>query len=401
MKRKAAAPFERQVAAALIKSTIASLPQKRKLPDAFLWRLFKQAVNFGVDKLILTPGPNNSTTSADLAPPALIQDSAPSPFILPQVQAFATKTKRGNYTVYDELPNMIAPHIEGARDLKLALCYSLASSPDYPVHFLMIGEPATVKTELLDEAKRIAPEAVLVGPRSTLSGLTLNATNGGPGVLVEANGDVALIDELDKLPHEAIKSLYEAMESGRITVNTAKVRRELESKFICIASANPKGDTLAKKASMVRWQVLKSIPVALLTRFHLVSVVKQSEGTELKNTINKILVRTDKENPDLYLVRNYFRAIRAIVPQVECELDPKNPAVRKAQKFLSMKIGAGSRGKLYAPLSVRAAEALKRLCMSSARMRLSPQVEDIDIRNALSIMKASLDTWSEPRLSRC
>jgi DNA replicative helicase MCM subunit Mcm2 (Cdc46/Mcm family) len=294
---------------------------------------------------------------------------------------------------------MIAQHIAGAHDLKLALCYSLASSPDHPVHFLMIGEPATVKTELLDEARRIAPEAVLAGPRSTLSGLTLNATNGGPGVLAEANGGVALIDELDKLSHEAIKSLYEAMESGRITINAAKVRRELESKFICIASANPKGDTLAQKASMVREQVLNSVPTALLTRFHLVFVVKQPNGTELRNTINKILVRTDKENPDLYLVRNYFRAIKAIVPQVECELDPKNPAVIKAQTFLSKKIKAASSGELCAPLSVRAAEALKRLCMSSARMRLSPQVEDIDIQNALTIMKTSLDTWSVPNRS--
>jgi DNA replicative helicase MCM subunit Mcm2 (Cdc46/Mcm family) len=174
----------------------------------------------------------------------------------------------------------------------------------------------------------------------------------------------------------------------------------LESKFICIASANPKGDTLAQKANAVRRQVLSSVPAALLTRFHLVFVVKQPSGTELRNTLTKILVRRDKENPDLYLVRNYFRVIRTIAPQIECELDPKNPAVRKAQMFLWEKIRAASSGELCAPLSVRGAEALRRLCISSARMRLSPQVEEVDIHNALSIMSASLDTWSAHRNTR-
>jgi DNA replicative helicase MCM subunit Mcm2 (Cdc46/Mcm family) len=81
-------------------------------------------------------------------------------------------------------------------------------------------------------------------------------------------------------------------------------------------------------------------------------------------------------------------------PIIRCELDPTSSAVRKAQKFLSKKIKQSYSGELSTPLSVRAAGSLKRLSMTSARMRLSPQVEKLDITKAISIMKSSLATWT-------
>jgi len=317
-----------------------------------------------------------------------------STYILESVRSFATNMQGNRYTVYDRLPRLIAPHLEGALDSKLALCYSLASSPDYPVHLLLIGEPATVKTELVEEAKRIVPSAFYAGPRSTVSGLTANLEDGSLGLLARADGALALLDELDKLPPQAKKCLYEAMEYGRITVNSRRIARELDSKFVCIATANPKGDMLSNSVRGTRKQLLDSIPAALLSRFHLVLVLRQPRGKQLEKTVSRILIRTGKENPNLPFLRSYFRAIKDLCPSVRCELDPERRSVKRAQKFLAGKIAASIRGRLSVPLSVRAAEGLRRLCVSSARMRLSPQVEDLDVRNALSIMKASLATWS-------
>jgi len=309
------------------------------------------------------------------------------------VRSFATQVENGRYTVYERLPRLVAPHLEGALDQKLALCYSLASSPDYPVHLLLIGEPATVKTELIEEARRIVPGAFYAGPRSTVSGLTANLDDGTLGLLARADGGLALLDELDKLPRRATRCLYEAMESGRITVNSRKLARELESKFICMATANPKGDLLAKGVHRVRKQLLDSVPASLLSRFHLVFILKQPRGKELEKTVSRILVRAGRENPHLPFLRSYFRAIKDLCPSIRCELDPESASVKSAQRFLAREITASSSGRLGAPLSVRAAEALRRLCISSARMRLSLQVQDLDVRNALSVMKAALTTW--------
>jgi DNA replicative helicase MCM subunit Mcm2 (Cdc46/Mcm family) len=319
--------------------------------------------------------------------------------MLEDLREFATEVENGKHTVYERLPRLVAPHLEGANDQKLALCYSLASSPEYPVHLLLIGEPATVKTELVEEAKRIVPGAFYAGPRSTVSGLTAD-DDGTLGLLARADGGLALLDELDKLPSHGLECLYEAMESGRITVNSGKLSRELDSRFICLATANPQGDIFAKAVRRARRQLLGSVPAALLSRFHLVFVLKQPLGKELEKTVGRILIRNGTENPHLPFLRSYFRAIKDLCPSVRCELDPQSAQVKTARKFLARKIAASRTGRLGAPLSVRAAEALRRLCISSARMRLSHQVQDLDIRNAMAILKTSLATWPGHRIGR-
>jgi DNA replicative helicase MCM subunit Mcm2 (Cdc46/Mcm family) len=380
-------PGQKEVAKLVIKSVLATLPRKRKFADRILIEILKRTVDLTAERLLEA----SSVTTPVVSPrPSVAFDI----HTLQSVRTFATQMERRRYTVYDRLLSMIAPHLEGASDLKLALCYTLASTPDYPVHMVMIGEPATVKTELLEEARNITPAAVLAGPRSTLPGLTVNLSNGSLGLLTKANGSLALVDELDKLPDEAIKSLYESMESGRITVNSGKISREFESKFICIATANPGGNILRNHKGFVRQQLLRAIPAALLSRFHLAFVLRQPTGTQLDKTVKKILVRNSRSNPNAAFLANYFGAIKQICPVVKCELNPNSALVKKAQKFISNKISDSYNGRLGAPLSVRSAEALRRLCISSARMRLSPQVEDVDIENALSIMTASLDTWS-------
>jgi hypothetical protein len=165
MKSQDSTAVERQIAATLIRSALAAIPEKRRFPDALLLKIFKQAVDLGVKKFVLRPSSRTAATSTD----QLSIATQPSPFITEKIREFAGHTENGDFTVYDKLPKLIAPHIQGA----------LASSPDYPVHLLLTGEPATVKTELLDEAKKIMPEAVSAGPRSTQPGLTANLSNGG------------------------------------------------------------------------------------------------------------------------------------------------------------------------------------------------------------------------------
>lgn len=375
-----------QIADIAVKSILSALPRKRNFTDRLLLEVVKRSITIGARKYL-------ETLSTARSQPKNQPTRSFTLDLVPQVSVFATQTEKGKFTVYERLPSLIAPHLEGAHDLKLALCYAMASTPEYPLHILLIGEPATVKTELLEEAGRTIATSVLAGPRSTQAGLTMNLSSGSLGFLAKANGSVALIDELDKLPAQAIKSLYEAMESGRITVNSGTLSREIEAKFTCIATANPKGDLLTKGKDTIRKQLLSSIPAALLSRFHLAFILDHPAGPQLEKTVTKILSRSSRDNPNLEFLRAYFETIKHVCPVIRCELDSEASSVRKAQKFLSKKITESNSGKLCVPLSVRSAEALKRLCISSARMRLSPRVEDVDVGNAISIMKSSLVTW--------
>jgi DNA replicative helicase MCM subunit Mcm2 (Cdc46/Mcm family) len=212
--------FQTQIAEIGVKSILSALPKKRNFTDRLLVEIVKRSISLGTRKYV---GKSSSRSSAErIRPPALS--------LMSQVSAYATDTIDGQFRVYDRLPVMIAPHLEGLCNLRLALCYALASTPDFPVHLLLVGEPATVKTELLEEAGRTAIKSVLIGPRSTQAGLTMNLGNEYPGALARANNSLALIDELDKLSPQAIKSLYEAIESGRMTLNSGTLSRWITSR---------------------------------------------------------------------------------------------------------------------------------------------------------------------------
>lgn len=192
-----------------------------------------------------------------------------------KIVEFATNRVDGKFTVYGRLPKMIAPYIAGNEELKLALCYSLASTPERPIHLLMIGNPASVKSDILNEVKQIFPEAVIGGPRTTEAGLTINSQDGSPGLLMLANGKIALIDEFDKIRKAEMNSTYEALESGKISVNTGKFKGEYPTRFISVAAANPKGGRFQDEPRLIKEQIEDVVPPPLLSRFHLIFLLRK------------------------------------------------------------------------------------------------------------------------------
>ena len=309
-----------------------------------------------------------------------------------KIYEFANQKNGDQYTVYEQLPKMVAPYIAGNEMLKLSLCYSLASSPDKPVHLLMIGNPASVKSDMLSEAQNIFPSAVLGGPRSTEAGLTINSTNGSPGLLLRANKGIALIDEFDKIQKSEINSTYEALENGKIAVNTGKFKGEYPTKFVAIAAANPKDGKFANIPDKIRRQIVAVIPPPLLSRFHLIFILKQESREETEDAITQILTRKEKSNPNWKFLHNYFNYIKNQAGRVEYDFEKGDPLVEEMSRFVVDALEQSENEKICYSLTKRFAEGLKRISISSARLRLSNRVEEIDIKNAMHILKASLDT---------
>ena len=66
--------------------------------------------------------------------------------------------------------------------------------------------------------------------------------------------------------------------------------------------------------------------------------------------------------------------------------------VEEMSRFVVDALEQSENEKICYSLTKRFAEGLKRISISSARLRLSNRVEEIDIKNAMHILKASLDT---------
>lgn len=311
-----------------------------------------------------------------------------------QIEKFATNVVDGKFTVYEELPKMIAPYVAGNEELKLALCYSLASTPEKPVHMLMLGNPASVKSDLLNEVKEIYPEAVFGGPRSTEAGLTINSQDGSAGLLLLANGGIALIDEFDKIKRSEIGAVYQALESGKISVNTGKFKGDYETRFICIAAANPKGGKFKSDAEDVRKQVEDTIPLPLLSRFHIVFLLRKEPIEVVEDAVTTILTRKEKTNPYWKFLREYFDYIKQRCRRVEYDFDRDSAIVKEMAKFVLDALERSEKGELCYHLTKRFAEALKRISICSARLRLSSKVEEVDVRNAMRVLSAALNSAS-------
>ena len=135
--------------------------------------------------------------------------------------------------LYDQMVDSIAPSIYGYEEQKLAIVLQLFSGvtkhlPDGTrirgdLHMLMIGDPGTGKSQLLQYIQQIAPRSVYTsGKGSSAAGLTASAVRDDfgegqqwsleAGALVLADQGIAAVDELDKMKPEDRSAMHEALE---------------------------------------------------------------------------------------------------------------------------------------------------------------------------------------------
>jgi replicative DNA helicase Mcm len=142
---------------------------------------------------------------------------------------------------------------------------------------LLIGDPSTGKSVLINRVKDIALRSVAVsGQQSTSAGLTSTATQGefsdgrwtlSPGAFVKANEGTVVVDELDDMEADDRKAMLEPMSEQEINVTKAGINATLSTKTAVTAAANPKHGRFDPYEALTEQFMFDS---NLLSRFDLV-----------------------------------------------------------------------------------------------------------------------------------
>ena len=315
-----------------------------------------------------------------------------------------------NPKIYDTLVDSLAPSLYGLREIKESILMQLfggvpAELRDRThirgdIHILLIGDPASGKSQLLKLVPEIVPRGRYVsGKGVTGAGLTATVTKdeqfmGGwvleAGALVLTNKGLLAIDEFEKMTAEDQVAMHEALEQGTISIAKASIVATLPARTSVLAGGNPKFSRFDPYVPISK-QI--TVPDTLLTRFDLKFALRDVPDAEQDKLMAEHVIKTrededyepSKPKIDQVLIRKYIAYAKEnskpkIVPEVGRLLKNFYVKTRKQAE------GAGA----PVPITLRQLEALMRIAQASAKIQLQKEVRREDAQRAIKLMKYSL-----------
>jgi len=323
---------------------------------------------------------------------------------------------------YDLLVSSINPSHKGDEDVKLAIAlqlfggWSRGESVRGDSHILLMGDPGCGKSTFLQAVDNLAPRSTYAsGKGATAAGLTAAAVSDDfgdtewgleAGALVLADGGVACIDEIDKVPESAVSSLHDALESQKVRVNKAGINASLRSRTALLAAGNPEDgrfDPYRPRAEQL------DLGPTLMSRFDLMFMVSDAPDEETDRDVVEHMMRSRRAAAKTELGEDLTDAERAsIEPAIPEDVlrayiayakEEVTPYIRESnteaaayleQEFLDLRLANASDEDNPVPVTYRQEEAIERLAEASARVRLSDEVTVEDVERALSLVKKSM-----------
>jgi replicative DNA helicase Mcm len=308
--------------------------------------------------------------------------------------------------VHRKIMSSIAPSIFGYEHIKEAVMYLLfggvsKSLPDVNVrgemNLLIIGDPGTAKSQMLQYVARIAPRGLYTSGRgTTAAGLTAAVVRekGGSmsleaGALVLADKGIACIDEMDKMKPEDRVAIHEAMEQHTVSVAKGGIVATLNARTAVLAAANP---------SLGRYEPNRTVaenvplPVTILSRFDLIFVLRDVPNKEADSKMSRHILEIHRRGispveaqVDAELLRKYVSHAKSVKPELGEE------ALKALSDFyLAMRSASEAEGSPVA-ITARQLESLVRIAEARARVALRKEVTAEDAGMAIAIMKRSLE----------
>lgn len=311
------------------------------------------------------------------------------------------------------IASSIAPKHRGDETLKEAVTLQLFGGRRvvYPdgmtdrgnIHLLLLGDPGTGKSTLLNAAANIAPRSIKVsGKGASKAGMTAAAVRDDfgdtewtleAGAMVVANKGVACVDEIDKVGEEVISSLHGALEDEKVHISKAGINATLPAQTSMLAAGNPKYgrfDPFEPIADQI------DLDPALMSRFDLMFMVADDIDADRERAITEHIIegRRDPEKREPEVEREVLRAYVAHAKQsVEPRIEDSRVVARLTDFFTELRLsnqGGENPDESAVPVTYRKLEGIQRLAEASARARLSEEVTLDDVERAISLVTHSM-----------
>jgi DNA replicative helicase MCM subunit Mcm2 (Cdc46/Mcm family) len=298
-------------------------------------------------------------------------------------------------------PTIFAQHIKGLEVWKRIIALQTISQPQ-PFHAIVIGDPASGKSEICQAFQEVAgssgtPVEYVWATKMTSAGLTLSRIGDdlSVGALPRCHMGQLFVDEFDKAPAQEAGALLGSMQHGWFGVEKATIKVPMVPAKVAIAAlANPQGDYWRSVHPAQIKQQLPFTSQALLTRFHLIVIVRRPDVREFeaisKHQIEagmKGLAHNKLSGEDIdmwHLYVGYLRHVR--IEHFE------NP-VKGDQMITAFNTSAydqDRRFKLAVPISPRLNDGILRMSMAYAKSQLRDTVLIKDIVRAILLTAETL-----------